>query len=72
MKQIKLFYILIALLLLVNQTGNSQITVSPASPGFDVVRTDIPQGKVETISYNSTTVGATRLLGACGSGARKK
>jgi enterochelin esterase-like enzyme len=58
MKEIKLLYVFFALLL--NQQVFSQTTISPASPGFDVVRTDIPHGKIDTISYNSTTVGATR------------
>lgn len=60
MKQKNLFYILVAILLLVHQTGNSQTSLSPASPGFDVIRTDIPLGKIDTISYNSSTVGALR------------
>jgi enterochelin esterase-like enzyme len=43
-----------------SQFGFSQSTVTPALPGFDVVRTDIPHGKIDTISYNSATVGTTR------------
>ncbi len=38
----------------------SQEIVNPAAPGFDVVRTNIPHGKIDTISYNSATVGTTR------------
>ncbi len=34
--------------------------IQPAAPGFDVFRTDIPHGKIDTINYNSTTVGTTR------------
>jgi enterochelin esterase-like enzyme len=60
MNKVKLFQLFIAVSLLINQSGNSQTTVIPASLGFDVVRTDIPHGKIDTISYNSTTVGTTR------------
>ncbi|MBL7966054.1 MAG: esterase [Prolixibacteraceae bacterium] len=60
MKRITKLFVIGILLLGINITGAAQNSLSPASPGFDVVRTDIPQGKVETISYNSTTVGATR------------
>ena len=60
MKKVKLFPLFVAVSLLINQSGFSQTPVSPASPGFDVVRTDIPHGKIDTISYNSTTVGTTR------------
>jgi len=60
MKKIKLFQLLIAVSLMINQSGFAQITITPASPGFDVVRTDIPHGKIDTISYNSATVGTTR------------
>jgi len=60
MKRITKLFVIGILLLGINITGTAQNSLSPASPGFDVVRTDISQGKVETISYNSTTVGATR------------
>lgn len=60
MKRITKLFVIGILLLGINITGTAQNSLSPASPGFDVVRIDIPQGKVETISYNSTTVGATR------------
>jgi len=39
---------------------DAQENLNPASPGFDVFRADIPHGEIDTISYNSTTVGATR------------
>jgi len=60
MKKVKLFQLFVAVSLLINQSVLSQTTIAPASPGFDVVRTDIPRGKIDTISYNSTTVGTTR------------
>jgi enterochelin esterase-like enzyme len=52
-------FLLTAFLICANITF-AQTTITPASPGFDVVRTDIPHGKIDTISYNSTTVGTTR------------
>lgn len=39
---------------------NSQPTVKEAPKGFDVVRADIPHGKIDTISYASKTVDTTR------------
>lgn len=59
MGEIKFLYVLFVFLVL-NWAGHSQTKITPASPGFDIVRTDIPRGKIDTISYNSTTVGATR------------
>jgi enterochelin esterase-like enzyme len=38
----------------------SQDIVQEAPPGYDVVKTNIPHGKIDTINYKSTTVGATR------------
>jgi len=40
--------------------GNSQNMVIPAPSGFDIVRESISHGKIDTISYNSKTVGNTR------------
>lgn len=60
MKKIKLVLLFVALSLLMIQSGFSQTTVSPAAPGFDVPLTDIPHGKIDSISYNSTTVETTR------------
>jgi enterochelin esterase-like enzyme len=40
--------------------ANSQNTVSPAPLGFDIVRESIPHGKIDTITYKSKTVRATR------------
>ena len=49
-------------LLLVFSIGNAyaQPTVKEAPKGFDVARTDIPHGKIDTIHYDSKTVGTTR------------
>ena len=38
----------------------SQDTTRHAPPGYDVIEPNIPHGKIDTISYNSTTVGTTR------------
>ena len=38
----------------------SQDLIKHSPPGFDSVQTNIPHGKIDTISYNSTTVGTTR------------
>ncbi len=39
---------------------NAQNTLSPASPGFDIVRGNIAHGRIDTISYSSKTVGTIR------------
>ena len=54
---------LIAFLIVVIATGynaRSQNTVIPSPPGYDIVREGIPHGKIDTITYNSKTVGNTR------------
>ncbi len=56
----KNIFFLVSALFVFGYFAGAQTPVSPASPGFDVVRTDIPHGKIDTISYNSTTVGTTR------------
>ena len=38
----------------------AQNIITQSRAGFDVVRADIPHGKIDTISYESKTVGATR------------
>ncbi len=40
--------------------ANSQNIVKHAQPGFDSLRTDIPHGKIDTITYESKTVGTNR------------
>ena len=40
--------------------ASAQNVINPASPGFDVIRENIPHGKIDTISYSSKTVGTTR------------
>jgi enterochelin esterase-like enzyme len=56
----KKIFLLVSALFVFGGFVSAQSPVSPAAPGFDVLRTDIPHGKIDTISYNSTTVGTTR------------
>src|SRR6478735_9635177 len=39
---------------------NAQTIIQQASRGFDSLRASIPHGKIDTISYNSKTVGVSR------------
>src|SRR4028118_559188 len=47
-------------LLIAGGIAKSQPAVMYASPGFDSLHVDIPHGKIDTISYNSKTVGVNR------------
>lgn len=47
-------------LLLISQIAYSQVIVKQAPLGFDIVRDNIPHGKLDTISYTSKTVGVKR------------
>jgi len=57
MKQITIIFLIF---LAFNFNANSQNVVSPAPFGFDIVREGIPHGKIDTITYNSKTVGVKR------------
>jgi len=46
--------------LLYSHFALAQNRVTPALLGFDIVREGIPHGKIDTISYNSKTVGTNR------------
>jgi len=48
------------LFFLLTHAAYSQKIVTQSKPGFDIVRADIPHGKIDTISYESKTVGTTR------------
>jgi len=50
--------ILLTLTIAVSITAGAQ--VKPAAFGFDTVRTAIPHGKIDTVTYESKTVGAKR------------
>jgi hypothetical protein len=39
---------------------NAQNLIKQAPSGFDSMQANIPHGKIDTISYNSKTVGVTR------------
>jgi len=54
----RLFF-LISILFLTSLNANSQ-SVTPAPFGFDMVRTSIPHGKIDTVYYKSKTVGTIR------------
>jgi endo-1,4-beta-xylanase len=56
----KQLLISIVALIIFCQNNYSQNTVKIAPQGFDIVRIGIPQGKIDTLIYNSTTVGASR------------
>lgn len=57
MKQLTLFlFAFIAF----SYNASSQNVVTPAPLGFDIVREGIPHGKIDTITYNSKTVGVKR------------
>ena len=56
----KNIFLLVSALFMLGYFAGAQTPISPASSGFDVVRTDIPHGKIDTISYNSSTVGTSR------------
>jgi len=51
---------LVVLLLISWLNASSQNSVIPAPAGFDILREAIPHGKIDTITYNSTTVGNNR------------
>lgn len=55
----KFLFILFALLILTSSIFSQDIE-KRAPQGFDSAQHNIPHGKIDTISYNSTTVGTTR------------
>jgi endo-1,4-beta-xylanase len=56
----KRLILLVYTFLIFSLAGYAQSFVRPASPGFDVLRPNIPQGKIDTVTYNSKTVGTRR------------
>lgn len=56
----KNFITLITLLLVFGYTIKSQNTITPAPLGYDIVRSDIPHGNIDTITYKSKTVKTNR------------
>ncbi len=51
---------IITLLIMISCPSNSQNIAKQAPVGFDLVRTDIAHGKIDSVSYFSTTVGTNR------------
>ena len=51
---------LFASLIVVIMTANSQNIIKHAPAGFDSLRTGIPHGKIDSITYPSKTVGSNR------------
>ncbi len=56
----KQFILLSAILIVFGYNANSQNPVLPASVGFDILRSGIPHGIIDTIVYDSKTVGIRR------------
>ncbi len=54
--------VLIILLLALGLNGLAQGIIKPASAGFDVLKENIAQGKIDSITYPSKTVGNDRKL----------
>ncbi|WP_306303479.1 alpha/beta hydrolase-fold protein [Prolixibacter bellariivorans] len=55
----RLIFVLCAMLL-ISMTAVSQNLVKKVPQGFDVVKSDIPYGKIDTIVYHSSTVETNR------------
>ena len=51
---------LFVLIFLCGYTGNSQINLKPAPEGFDIFHEDILHGMLDTVKYQSKTVGTER------------
>ena len=51
---------LVLISFLIGSVVNSQNTITAPPAGYDVVRTGISQGKIDTITYVSKTVGTSR------------
>lgn len=56
----KLFFAVSAALFL-SAPVYSQNAVQPSTPGYDVIQDSIAHGNIDTISYNSKTIGSKRL-----------
>lgn len=56
----KHIYTLFAVFMLISGTAKAQNIEKEAPPGFDVVQPNIAHGKIDTITYDSKTVGTKR------------
>src|SRR5450631_3797758 len=52
----------IAATLLLSNRSYAQNFVQPAAGGFDIIRENIPHGRIDTITYASSTVGNSRRV----------
>ena len=52
--------LLIAFAVAITMASKAQNIIEHASPGFDSLYAAIPHGKIDTITYNSKTVGTQR------------
>ena len=59
-KNMKRLATLVVVVLVMGTTLNAQRVIMHAPPGFDSLQTNIPHGKIDTISYVSKTVGTSR------------
>ena len=60
MKRLKFIQLGFYVFLLFTLTVNSQNIISPAPSGYDLVRSEIQHGKIDTVTYESKTVGTNR------------
>ena len=58
----KYSFILLAVAVALTHNSNAQAIVKHAPPGFDSIHANIPHGKIDTITYDSKTVGNRLLL----------
>ena len=56
----KYSFILLAFATAFTHNSNAQAIVKHSPPGFDSMRANIPHGKIDTITYDSKTVGNAR------------
>ena len=56
----KKYFTIVCLLFFCMQTVSAQGMIQPATPGFDTVRPQIAKGRIDTIMYDSKTVGVAR------------
>ena len=56
----KQFVLLISSIIMLNESTMAQTIVQHATPGFDLLQTNIPHGKIDTILYYSKTVDTIR------------
>ena len=60
LKTMKKLFFLILISIAISLNTNCQNITKHAPMGFDIIRTSIPHGKIDTVSYTSQTVGVIR------------